>query len=539
MKLRSSYTILIKTFFLLLPGLGLAQKKLEQWDRFEISFKQNFHGNAFTGVNLRAKFTHKDTSIFVDGFYDGDNTFRIRFMPDQTGIWQYVTSSNISQLNNKKGSFECVPATGSNHGIVRVNNIYNFRYADGKQYYPVGTTAYAWNHMGKQLQQTTLKTLGKSGFNKVRMCVFPKDYNLVKEEPEIYPFLSKGVEKGQQGNGKKLWDFSSFNPVFFQALETQIDELNKLGIEADLILFHPYDKGRWGFDSLSMDVNQRYIKYLVARLSSFRNIWWSMANEYDYVKNKSHEDWLTLTKAVYKADPYRHLLSIHGSTGKYFDYWLPEYTHVSIQDEGPVLNWGAAVLLRNAYYKPVIYDEVGYEGNLPSRWGRYSAEEMNFAMWMGIIGGTYVTHGESYMFRDARDTIFWAKGGEFKGTSWKRAGFLRKILENGPGPLEPSDVSRDFKTATAGNGYYIVYFGKEMNDYWLFNLPQKNGQYDRLVSGKKFKVEIIDTWEMTITPVQELYETAPVNDYRLYDKDLKKVRLPLKPYLALRIAEVK
>ena len=26
------------------------------------------------------------------------------------------------------------------------------------------------------------------------------------------------------------------------------DRLNRLGIEADLILFHPYDKGRWGFD---------------------------------------------------------------------------------------------------------------------------------------------------------------------------------------------------------------------------------------------------------------------------------------------------
>ena len=471
MKLRSSYPVFIRFIFLILPGLGLAQTKVEQWDRFEVSFTLKVNGSAFRDVDLKARFTNRDTSFVVDGFYDGSNTFRIRFMPEQTGAWQYVTSSNVSQLNNKKGSFECVPATGSNHGIIRVSNQYNFKYADGKQYYPVGTTAYAWNHMGKQLQQITLRTLSNSGFNKVRMCVFPKDYNLVKEEPEIYPFLSKDIGKGQQDAGKKVWDLTSFNPVFFQTLETQIDELNKLGIEADLILFHPYDKGRWGFDSLSMDVNLRYIKYLTARLSSFRNIWWSMANEYDYVVYKNHDDWLTLTKAVYKADPYRHLLSIHGSTGKYFEYWLPEFTHASIQDEGPVLNWGGAVLLRNAYNKPIIYDEVGYEGNLASRWGRYSGEEMNYVMWMGVIGGTYVTHGESYMFRNASDTIFWAKGGAFKGSSWKRAGFLKKILESGPGPLEPSDVSRDFKTATAGNGYYIVYFGKEINDSWVFFSP--------------------------------------------------------------------
>lgn len=69
----------------------------------------------------------------------------------------------------------------------------------------------------------------------------------------------------------------------FQHLEKRIDQLNRLGIEADLILFHPYDKGRWGFDAMSNEVNVRYIKYITARLASFRNVWWSMANEWDYV----------------------------------------------------------------------------------------------------------------------------------------------------------------------------------------------------------------------------------------------------------------
>jgi hypothetical protein len=118
---------------------------------------------------------------------------------------------------------------------------------------------------------------------------------------------------------------------------------------------------------LPMETNFHYIKYLVARLSSFRNVWWSIANEYDLVKSKSVDDWISISKAVKDADPYRHLLSIHGTTGTYFRHWLPEFTHASIQDEGPVLHWGAAVLLRNAYYKPVIYDEVGYEAYLALR----------------------------------------------------------------------------------------------------------------------------------------------------------------------------
>ncbi len=511
---------------------------MQQWNRFEVELKHNYTGNAFINVKLTATFAHKDTSYTVDGFYDGGNTFKIRFMPGETGAWQYTTKSNVKQLNNQKGSFECVKANGNNHGIVRVSDTYNFKYADGKQYYPVGTTAYAWNHMSKPVQELTLQSLKNSGFNKVRMCVFPKDYNLVKEEPEIYPFRATGTEKGPKGIERKTWDFATFNTDFFAILEKQIDELDKLGIEADLILFHPYDKGRWGFDSLTMEINFRYIKYIAARLSSFRNVWWSVANEWDLVKYKTHEDWIALSDAVKDADPYRHLLSIHGSTAKYIEYWLPVFTHVSIQDEAPVMNWGAAAILRNVYYKPIIYDEVGYEGNLASRWGHYSGEEMTYLMWMGVIGGTYVTHGESYMFKDATDTIFWAKGGVFKGSSWKRAGFLRKIMEESPGPLEPSDISRDMKTASGGTGHYIVYFGKEIVEEWTFNLPYRNASYGRPAAGKKYKVEIIDTWEMTITPFPGVFEAAVQNDYRVYDREMKKIRLPMKAYVALRITEI-
>jgi len=36
-------------------------------------------------------------------------------------------------------------------------------------------------------QEITLNAFKNSGFNKVRMCVLPKSYELVNEEPELYP----------------------------------------------------------------------------------------------------------------------------------------------------------------------------------------------------------------------------------------------------------------------------------------------------------------------------------------------------------------
>ncbi|MDP4209363.1 MAG: DUF5060 domain-containing protein [Bacteroidota bacterium] len=537
--MKSKILFITLSFFSILNICTTAQQKIEQWNRLELTLNHPFTGNGYKDVHLEATFTGPDTSYVVSGFYDGNNTFKIRFMPQKIGTWKYTTTSNVAELSNQKGKFECIKASANNHGIIHVSDTYNFKYADGKQYYPFGTTAYVWTHMGKELQEITLNSLKNSGFNKLRMCVFPKNYDLVKEEPEIYPFAIKEISKDANNNEIKVWNFDQFNPEFFRRLEKRIDDLNQLGIEADLILFHPYDKGRWGFDSMPSDVNIRYIKYLTARISSFRNVWWSLANEWDYVKSKSHADWDLIAQTVVKSDPYRHLCSIHGATATYYEYWKPEFTHVSVQDESPVQSSGAAAMLRNVYHKPILCDEVGYEGNLKARWGRYSPEEMTHLIWNGVIGGAYVTHGECYMNKDATDTIFWAKGGEFKGTSWKRIAFLRKIVEECPAPLSLADVGRDNITASAGAGYYIIYFGKQMNDSWLFNLPAKNGSFSKLKAGTRFKVDIIDTWDMTIQSCPLIFETAAENDYRLFDKNLKKVRIPLKPYIALRITEVK
>lgn len=519
--------------------LMTAQEKVEQWNRFEISLKHKTKGNPFQDVKLSAKFSNADTTFVVKGFYDGNNVFKIRFMPQQIGKWNYIISSSIEKFNTKIGSFNCIKASVDNHGMVKVSETYHFKYSDGKNYYPFGTTAYAWTHMKEELQEETLKTLEKADFNKVRMCVFPKNYDLVKEEPKVYPFKFKKVVTNAKGDKIFTWNFDEFDPEFFQHLEKRIDDLNKIGVQADLILFHPYDGGRWGFDSMPHNVNEKYLEYITARLSSFKNVWWSLANEWNYVDAKTVSDWDALTETVVNNDPYRHLCSIHGATSSYYNYLKPAYTHVSIQDEAPVLNSYSSATLRNIFKKPIVLDEVGYEGNLERRWGRLSPEKMTHLVWNGVIAGAYVTHGEVYRYHTKEDTFFWADGGSLKGTSWKRIKFLKSILEDAPEPLFMTDISRDLKTASSGKGFYFLYFGEEISESWAFNLPKKNGDLEKLKEDVKFKVEIIDTWDMTITKVPGVFETQKVKDnYRLYDKNLQEVRLPYKPYIALRITEI-
>ena len=515
---------------------GQAQSSVEQWTVFEISLKGPSTGNPFQEVSLTASFALGDRTIEVAGFYDGDGTYQIRFMPEMTGDWSYRTKSNRAELNAKTGTFRSVRPGANNHGPVRVRNTYHFAYADGTPYFPIGTTCYAWTHQGDELEEKTLATLKKSPFNKIRMCVFPKHYAYNENEPIYYPF-----ERNEKGES----DFTRFNPEFFRHFEKRVGELRDLGIEADLILFHPYD--RWGFAVMGKENDDRYLHYVIARLAAYRNVWWSLANEFDFMMNESRpevvevkkrglsvtlktlEDWDHFFQILQQEDPHQHLRSIHNGSILY-NHTKPWVTHASIQNGSAVTDAGRAIVLRDAYQKPIVYDEVKYEGNIPQRWGNISAEEMVLRLWQGTVAGTYVGHGETYL--DPKDIIWWSKGGVLHGQSPSRIAFLRKVLEEGPfEALEPIDKWQDRQWAGKKGDYYLTYFGREKPTSWTFELPKSGYVFPQ---GTRFTVERIDTWNMTITPVAGTFEVKLRDNY-YYTSDRSPIELPGKPYLALRI----
>jgi hypothetical protein len=44
----------------------------------------------------------------VAGFYDGDGTYRLRFMPTEQGRWHYTTHRNRPELDSKTGEFTVI-----------------------------------------------------------------------------------------------------------------------------------------------------------------------------------------------------------------------------------------------------------------------------------------------------------------------------------------------------------------------------------------------------------------------------------------------
>ena len=456
-------------------------RMIERWGIYEVTLNGPDTGNPFTEVQLTAEFKQNDRTFKPNGFYDGNGVYKIRFMPDEVGEWTYTTKSNSAELDGQTGQFICVEPSEGNHGPVRVYKDFYLQYADGTPYHQFGTTCYAWAHQGDAMEEQTLQTLAEAPFNKMRMCIFPKDYVYNKNEPVYYPF---------EGKPLKDWDFTRFNPEFWQHFEQRVQDLLDLGIEADIILFHTYD--RWDFEYMDAESDDRYIRYAVARLAAFRNVWWSLANEYDFMPAKEESDWDRFFQIIQADDPYQRLRGIHNGS-RWYDHSKPWVTHTSIQTS----YMAGGVGFRTQYGKPVIYDECRYEGNIPQGWGNITAEEMVQRFWAGTVSGCYVGHGETY--KHPEDLLWWAKGGVLHGESPPRIAFLKEFMADAPvfDTLEPIGDDR---------GRYVL---AKHGEYYLTYTTEPQTITLDLQGEQPYKVDRVDTWNMKVVPVG----TAHLGEY--------------------------
>lgn len=497
---------------------------VERWGVFEAALPGKTAGNPFTDYRIQGVFSGPAEEVTVRGFYDGDGIYRVRFMPSFEGKYTFVISGSFSDEPAVEGSFEVLPAGEGNHGPVRTRG-FHFEYEDGTPYYPVGTTAYVWELQSEELQKKTLETLSKGYFNKMRFCVFPKHYLYNLHDPISFPYEGTPCvfDKEITGNFYQLmgvqpgndWDFTRFNPVHFRNVERAIAELGKLGIEADLIVMHPYD--RWGFSCMTAEQDDLYWNYVIARFSAYRNLWWSLANEYDLLREKTVRDWERYAQLLVDNDPYHHLRSIHNCMPMY-DHTRPWITHCSIQRTDIYKCAEYTDDFRTRYGKPVVLDEIAYEGNIDQGWGNISAQELVRRYWEATLRGGYATHGETY--DDPSGILWWSHGGALHGESPERIKFLHRILTETPGiGLKRMASSWDEVAGTVDtmgdSGYYIYYYGFFRPCRRKFSFPP----------ARRFRAEVIDTWNMTVTPVGE------------YSGDFT-VELPGREYMAIRLVEI-
>lgn len=300
----------------------------------------------------------------------------------------------------------------------------------------MATTALGWHLHGDKRRAQTLATLESSPFDRVRMAALASRCSL-------------------------------------DSLEERVAELGTIGVTAELVLLHP------GEGVTDVESAARYVAEVVPRLAAHPDVWWSLTADPSAFPGLSEHDWVRLADLVAEEDPGHHPLSITVDAGSPL-LWRRSFTHGSVRARSPRDAW----MRTREHHKPVRMDMCGYEGDAADPWLSLTAEEVVNLAWDGAVRRRIVTHGESYP--DDQGLTWSADGGTLVGGAVQRLDLLRQVLATTPAEARYRD--RDAPLLEVPGEFYLEFCGEH-------RFPQR--EYD--VPAGRYEVEVIDTWEMTVT----------------------------------------
>jgi len=294
-------------------------EKIARWEAFEITLHSpKTWANPFLDVALCADFTDgTGAPLRVDGFFDGDGCWKIRFAPMREGAWQYQTFSNDESLHGQKGEFSCTPPIS--RGGLTVNPAFPrwFARADGEPgwivndgWYPHPLFGFTLPFEGLEFPKPTeedmrtyLKILGD---HKVNMTIEVDQLYARQSKLEDATFNWPWEVVDAQTN---RIDKNAFNLDFYRRMDRTLAYAKEQGVfygfellfdnsvsRVDEWSHHPLNRKNGGW--LDADANgtgwgvifdldnaeyvaamERYLRYTVARFGAYWNVYWALGAE--------------------------------------------------------------------------------------------------------------------------------------------------------------------------------------------------------------------------------------------------------------------
>jgi len=377
---------------ILTTGISAQADEIPQWSLFELTLiAEQDYSNPYNQVSLIANFSGPaGRQKTIRGFWDGGNSFKVRFNPDIQGTWSYSTFSVPADAGlTKTGSIQVgQPVTGS-RGFLRrdPDSPYHFKFDNNQHFLMFGTTYYSLilKALDNDNWAEAVDQIGKYGINKVRLLVYPWGKT---KYPDSEPFSDQEHDR--------------LNLSHWQKLDQVINYLDTKGIIADLIIFADSERQYTG----TWEKEARYVRYVISRYAAYPNVIWCLCNEWEFAQSDTDgyadkDFWDQVGNLIKSEDPWMtesgayRLLSIHNKNQgevpfKFFDSGWP--THVCLQhgfndgDQAGFFavtnNWGHSL--------PVVIDEYGYIGN---DWG-ISRDDARRGIWATYLAGGYATTGD-------------------------------------------------------------------------------------------------------------------------------------------------
>ncbi len=286
---------------------------IPRWEMHEFELHGRSHvENPFRDVALVGEFTSPSgKKITAEGFYDGGDTWRLRFTPDEEGEWRYLLRGEGAELY-QHGRLRCIAPRG--HGFIRIHpdNPYTFAYADGTPFFPMGDTCYGLytdSPITPALRAQYLQTRRSQRFNFVRLGVIHSPTH-GQTDPTYWPW----------GGTPEKPDLDRFNPAFFRGFDALLNEMRTAGMNAELIVLNYYLRPFTDVKVWTPQREHQWLRYVTARYAAFPNLFlWTIANEYETHPEGRYRldvpddpDWAKATARFIKQhDPYRHPVTVH------------------------------------------------------------------------------------------------------------------------------------------------------------------------------------------------------------------------------------
>lgn len=381
-----------------------------QWGRFEAQFlSSQAYANPLQDARLDVEFVAPSgVRHTVEGFWDGGQTWRVRFCPHESGPWTFTTACSHAAdtgLHQQSGAFDCGdPVQGTifqQHGpITLAQNRRYLVHADGTPFFWLGDTAWngplwstddEWEHyLAERVRQrfTTVQWIATQW--------------LAAPDGDLHN------QRAYDGD-----DQIAINPAFFQRLDHKLQRINDAGLLAVPVLLwtagwsaNPLVEPSPGL-VLPEDQAILLARYMVARWGAHAVVW-ILPGDSNYLAEKA-DRWKRIGRAVFGGRAHApvslHPNSTHWNMAEFqHEDWLDiigyQSGHAGTADSFRWLTAGPpATDWHRTPHRPVINLEPPYEDILS--FGvrkRFSAHAVRRALYWSLLvsptaGVTYGGHG--------------------------------------------------------------------------------------------------------------------------------------------------
>lgn len=309
--------ILFIAFFIsvLIGSCKIKPQKIGLWDIFEYTLVNNkTYSNPFKDVSLTAIYTGPDgKKAELQGFYAGENQWKIRFMPDQTGKWKF--EAGFSDRKSKtKGYFICIPSEIPGLISLYEQNPIWFGFKSGK---PVILRSF---HAGDRFFADTSNFITGEEWSKYHRSRFldwlqANRYNTLSIASH---YLNRDVEgRGKGWNTPDLWDEKAGVPVSseYDRMEAILNEL----AERKIIVF-PFAGflGRNSDYPTDPENLELYLNYTISRFAPYWNILFNVGGPEPTLPHSpymSREEIIKTGLKIKNLNKNHHLITVHTPTG--------------------------------------------------------------------------------------------------------------------------------------------------------------------------------------------------------------------------------